>query len=117
MAHGKIGSKAKGSEAGFRLTDQQRSLWAKTNMNNDEQRGFWSPLYVHMADSANIARYLWNEWLPISERRFIADSVGGDDATAEALTVWLAGIHDIGKATPNFQCKVSDRAEVVRRWD
>ena len=114
MAHGKIGSKAKGSEAGFRLTDQQRSLWAKTNMNNDEQRGFWSPLYVHMADSANIARYLWNEWLPISERRFIADSVGGDDATAEALTVWLAGIHDIGKATPNFQCKVSDRAEVVR---
>lgn len=114
MMYGKVGGKKKGWEAGSHLSDQQCFLWAKTDMNNDERRGFWLPLYVHMADSANVARYLWNDWLPTSERRFISGSLSGDGAIAEALVIWLAGIHDIGKATPNFQCKVSDRAEAVR---
>ena len=106
-------NKAKNYDIDLNLTNQQYSLWAKTDISNDEQRGFWLPLYVHMADSANIAQHLWEEWLPTAERRLIINSVGGDDTAAEALVVWLAGIHDIGKATPNFQCKVPDRAEEV----
>lgn len=96
------------------LSVQTRSLWAKTSMRNDEQRGCWSPLYVHMADSANVARYLWRDWLPLAERRLIVDAVGGHEAAAESLVTWLSGVHDIGKATPNFQCKVPERAETVR---
>ncbi|WP_414429696.1 CRISPR-associated helicase Cas3' [Atopobium sp.] len=95
------------------LSPEARILWAKTDMSNDEQRGYWLPLYVHMVDSANTAQYLWRDWLPTSEKRVIASAVGGDEAIAEALLVWLAGIHDIGKATPNFQCKVPERAESV----
>lgn len=103
-----------GDEVTFRtLGLQARMLWAKTDMGNDEQRGAWSPLYVHMADSAHVARHLWHEWLSVAERRIVIGAVNGNEATAEALVIWLAGVHDIGKATPNFQCKVSDRAEEV----
>lgn len=73
----------------------------------------WSPLYVHMGDSAHVARLLWCEWLPESEKRLIANSLGGNAIAAESLVVWLAAAHDIGKATPTFQCKVQDRAEAV----
>lgn len=93
---------------------QSRFLWAKTDMGADEQRGFWSPLYVHMADSANVARRLWDEWLPVAEQNLITEAVCGDESVARTLAVWLSGVHDIGKATPNFQCKVPDRAEDVR---
>lgn len=103
-----------GDEVTFRtLSLQARMLWAKTDMGNDEQRGAWSPLHVHMADSAHVARHLWHEWLSVAERRIIIGAVNGNEVTAEALVIWLAGVHDIGKATPNFQCKVSDRAEEV----
>lgn len=95
------------------LSIQTRSLWAKTSMGNNEQRGCWSPLYVHMSDSANVARHLWRDWLPLAERRLIMDAVGSCEAVAESLVIWLSGVHDIGKATPNFQCKVPERAEMV----
>lgn len=98
-----------------KLSAQARMLWGKTCVNAmDEQRGEWLPLYVHMHDSARVGHRLWREWLPTAERRLITDAVGGDDAAAETLVVWLAGVHDVGKATPNFQCKAPERAEEVR---
>lgn len=90
---------------------QARSLWAKTG--GGEERNLWSPLYVHMADSACVARKLWDEWLSESVKRFITDSVNGDEDAASVLVAWLAGVHDIGKATPGFQYKVLERAELV----
>lgn len=97
------------------LSAQARILWGKTCANSmDEQRGEWLPLYMHMHDSARVGLYLWREWLPVAEQRLIVDAIGGNDAVAEALVVWLAGIHDIGKATPNFQRKAPERAEAVR---
>lgn len=98
-----------------KLSAQARMLWGKTCVNAmDEQRGEWLPLYVHMHDSARVGHRLWREWLPTAERQFVVDAVGGDCSVAEALVVWLAGVHDIGKATPNFQCKAPERAEEVR---
>ena len=43
---------------------------------------------------------------------FIADSVNDDEDAASALVAWLAGVHDIGKATPGFQYKGLERAEL-----
>lgn len=71
-------------------------------------------LYVHMADSALVAHKLWDEWVSDSIKRQISDCVDGDDLAAAALVSWLAGIHDIGKATPGFQYKVAERAEFVQ---
>lgn len=95
------------------LNSQARALWAKTG--GAEERNLWSPLYVHMADSACVARRLWNEWLAESVKRQIANTFDCDDSAAAVLVTWLAGIHDIGKATPGFQYKVSERAELVEQ--
>ncbi|MFE4687550.1 CRISPR-associated helicase Cas3' [Streptomyces sp. NPDC056721] len=67
-----------------------------------------------MEDSAAVAGRLWNEWLPSSVRRLIADVLPGGEADARRLAVWLAGIHDIGKATPAFACQVDSLADVMR---
>lgn len=96
---------------GIALSPQARILWAKTG--GGEDRNLWSPLYVHLGDSAFIARKLWNAWLPGSVKQYISGFVNGDNAAAGTLVSWLAGVHDIGKATPGFQYKVPERAELV----
>lgn len=95
------------------ISSRARALWAKAG--GAEERNLWSLLYVHMADSAGVARKLWHEWLAESVKHQIANAFGCDDSATAALVTWLAGIHDIGKATPGFQYKVSERAELVEQ--
>ncbi len=84
------------------LSAQARSLWGKTDRDAGEQ---WLPLYVHMSDSALVAKQIWDEWLPEGTRKIIADEFDGDAVLARKTTMFLAGIHDLGKATPVFQSK------------
>lgn len=81
------------------LSRQARSIWAKSDRESEEN---WLPLYVHLCDSAAVAQRLWDNWLPRSTRRIIGVAVG-DDALAGRMVRFLAGIHDLGKATPAFQ--------------
>ncbi|MFK3984482.1 CRISPR-associated helicase Cas3' [Micromonospora sp. NPDC050397] len=66
----------------------------------------WMPLWRHLADSADVAGRLWDLWLPSVVKRRISDQMPGADADGRRLVVWLAGVHDIGKATPAFACQV-----------
>ena len=95
-----------------RLSMAARSLWAKTG--KDELRHQWEPLYVHLADTAETARLLWQQWVPEATKAFISDGLRMSQENAENLAVWLAGVHDIGKATPSFQSKVPGLSEKVR---
>ncbi|WP_372444182.1 CRISPR-associated endonuclease Cas3'' [Streptomyces silvae] len=67
-----------------------------------------------MADSAAVAGLLWDEWLPLSVRKLVAAELPGGADDARRLAVWLAGVHDIGKATPAFACQVEPLAQVMR---
>ncbi|MFJ5779768.1 CRISPR-associated helicase Cas3' [Streptomyces sp. NPDC093094] len=94
-----------------RLREPARSVWAKHDRDSDG----WLPLWRHMEDSAAVAGLLWDQWLPAGVRGLIGRSVPGGDAGARALAVWLAAVHDIGKATPAFACQVPSLAEVMRQ--
>ncbi|MFJ4828762.1 CRISPR-associated helicase Cas3' [Streptomyces sp. NPDC088747] len=98
------------SGVGGRLVGAVRTVWAKHDRDTDG----WLPLWRHMDDSAAVAGLLWDNWLPDSLRALIADSVSGSEADARCLVVWLAGIHDIGKATPAFACQVDGLADRMR---
>ncbi|MEU1278547.1 CRISPR-associated helicase Cas3' [Streptomyces sp. NPDC005805] len=98
-----------------RLSAAARTVWAKHD--NDRAKGAdrWMPLWRHMADSAAVAGKLWDEWLPRGVRRLIADALPGGEPDARALVVWLAGVHDIGKATPAFASQLDGVCDLPDR--
>lgn len=95
-----------------RLVGPVLAVWAK----HDRDTEAWLPLWRHMEDSAAVAGLLWDSWLPASVRKLIADVLPDGEADARRLAVWLAGVHDIGKATPAFACQVDGLAQRMREY-
>lgn len=86
-----------------------KALWAKKSKDNLNEQ--WLPLVIHMSDAAGIARLLWHHWLPSGTKQNIArrviksqENADFEDSALPCL-VFLAAAHDLGKATPAFQCK------------
>jgi CRISPR-associated endonuclease/helicase Cas3 len=78
------------------------SLWAKKSTQSGEPK--WLPLMTHLQDTMNVAEFLWNHWLSSGQREGIVSQIqNGNEVLAERLIMFLAGVHDIGKATPAFQ--------------
>ncbi len=67
-----------------------------------------------MEDSAAVAGLLWDRWLPCSVRRLVGEGLPEGEVDGRRLAVWLAGVHDIGKATPAFACQVEPLADRMR---
>nr|WP_264198671.1 CRISPR-associated helicase Cas3' [Streptomyces violascens] len=67
-----------------------------------------------MMDSSAVAGLLWDRWIPASVRRLVAETLPGGEADAGQLVLWLAGVHDIGKATPAFACQVDGLGDRMR---
>lgn len=79
-------------------------LWAKKSKKGAY---LWLPLITHMTDTAEVAKRLWRKWLPDSIRHVIKTAIESDEQEAEKFIVFLAIVHDIGKATPVFQASLS----------
>jgi CRISPR-associated endonuclease/helicase Cas3 len=77
------------------------SVWAKTFWDSEARVPFWLPLRQHLDDAAGVAGRLWDHWLPSSVRDTLSDAFGGSDQARRAVC-FLAGVHDVGKATPAF---------------
>lgn len=74
--------------------------WAKF----DPQTGESLPLYVHLEDTAEVARNLFAVWLSSSQRALLAE-VFGSEQSAHKLAIWLGASHDVGKSTSIFAMK------------
>ncbi|WP_267882887.1 MULTISPECIES: type I-E CRISPR-associated protein Cse1/CasA [unclassified Streptomyces] len=92
------------------MSPAARSAWAK----HDRKSDGWLPLWRHMADSAAVAGKLWDEWLPESVRRLLAEPFAGGAADAGRVVRFLAASHDVGKCTPAFACQIEHLAEGMR---
>ncbi|MBQ8904849.1 MAG: CRISPR-associated helicase Cas3' [Ruminococcus sp.] len=77
----------------------RKNLIAKTGNETSE----WLSLSVHLCDTAEIMKYLIREYVSLS----FADSCGMTQQMLENTAVFLAAVHDIGKATVGFQFKIS----------
>ena len=89
-----------------------RALWAKKARGEQDKQ--WLPLVTHMSDAAEIAKLMWHQWLPAGTKRRIAyglNAIQGNSVVSEdsALPcfIFLAAAHDLGKAIPAFQGKLS----------
>ncbi|WP_455432591.1 CRISPR-associated helicase Cas3' [Streptomyces sioyaensis] len=85
-------------------------MWAK----HDRGGEGWLPLWRHMEDSAAVAGLLWDRWLPSNVQALIAEALPQGLSDARSLVIWLAAVHDIGKATPAFACQVDSLADRMR---
>lgn len=95
---------------GVRLSAAARSVWAKS----PDETGAWLPLWQHMDDSAAVAGRLFDEWLAPSVRGLLAADLSGDVEQARAAVTFLAGVHDLGKATPAFAIQSEVLADRMR---
>jgi CRISPR-associated endonuclease/helicase Cas3 len=76
-------------------------VWAKSFTDTDEEV-YWLPLWMHLQDALGVSKLLWQYWVPSSIKSFITTDLGLSKHEAEALLMFLSGLHDLGKATPDF---------------
>ncbi|SRR6266540_1092624 len=57
----------------------------------------WHHLLAHLMDAASAAELVYDESFPPAFKRTLGVELGTHDAGA--LLAWIAGIHDVGKAT------------------
>ena len=63
------------------------------------------PLACHLCDAAAAALSLWEDHTAPGVREWIADELDMTPHAAGRFVAYLAGLHDIGKAIPGFQCQ------------
>lgn len=95
------------------------SLWAKKNRNASGMCE-WLPLSVHLNDTMEVCRLIWEHWLSDGVKEFMINSIKTNvevsnfddrEKPARSLCKFLGAVHDIGKATPYFQLKRSFRRD------
>jgi CRISPR-associated endonuclease/helicase Cas3 len=84
-------------------SDPTSTLWAK----RDQRSGASHPLLHHLLDTANVAGRLWEHRMPPTVRQRLAAAMGLDPDGARSLASLIAGLHDLGKATPPFQRRLA----------
>ncbi|GIK40701.1 MAG: hypothetical protein BroJett011_45340 [Chloroflexota bacterium] len=85
-----------------------RYLWAKTDKYN-RQSHITHPLICHLIDIAQVVCALWDCALPEATRHYFAETLQVDEVTARRWLAFLAGLHDIGKATAVFQASCQEK--------
>lgn len=82
-----------------------KTVWAKSWPHVGEVEE-WLQLSQHLDDTADVAGLLFDRWLAPSLRALLAEPFDGDQAEARRFVSWLAGVHDVGKASPAFAIQV-----------
>ncbi|WP_022861871.1 CRISPR-associated helicase/endonuclease Cas3 [Bifidobacterium minimum] len=94
------------------LSNTARAVWAKSNMQDPTDRHYLR-LWQHLEDTASTASLIWGDFVTSDVKRLLADDLGGEDL-ARWIYLFLASIHDVGKASPAFQVQCSWQADRVR---
>ncbi|RMH53441.1 MAG: CRISPR-associated helicase Cas3' [Deinococcus-Thermus bacterium] len=94
------------------LSERAKALWAKSD--RDKDQGRWHPLIAHLLDVAACAEAIL-EREPKRTLELYAQDLGLPLEPAKAWVCALAGLHDIGKASPAFQQKWE--AGMKRVWE
>jgi CRISPR-associated endonuclease/helicase Cas3 len=81
-------------------------LWAKA----DRLSGLRHPLIYHLIDVAMVTLAIWQHVLTPTIRKQYSDWLALDQNSGGALLAFWAGLHDLGKASPPFQNKISQAA-------
>ncbi len=87
------------------MNDKLLVLWGKTCRDPKEPEAdlIYHPLLFHLLDVGHCTLELWDTFLSDGWKKRIAETLACDETTARWAMAFLAGAHDLGKATPGFQ--------------
>lgn len=83
------------------------ALWAKKAKSTDPDPTDFHPVICHLLDVGAVAEQMWAQCLPPSARRWFARQLGLDEGSAGRWAVFLAAMHDWGKASIAFNKQVA----------
>ena len=83
------------------MSSKLSNLWAKTSKTED---GAWHPLVLHLLDVAASADAILSRE-PEATRKRMAAILGMEWEGTRAWLLLVVACHDLGKASPGFQCK------------
>ena len=95
--------------------DSWLAVWAKSDRDERRVCVAWAPLYQHLDDAMAVAGRLVDEWVSPQVLRRIGGEFPDGVAGVRTLACWLAGVHDVGKASPAFAVQVDTLADYMRR--
>jgi CRISPR-associated endonuclease/helicase Cas3 len=93
-------------------TDILLKLWAKKKLDSP----IYYPLIYHMLDVATVTQKLWDESLHTSAKNFVSNQLGLSSSEAIKLISFWSGLHDLGKASPGFQCQDETTKEMFQNY-
>ncbi|MEL3948580.1 MULTISPECIES: CRISPR-associated helicase Cas3' [Streptomyces] len=103
-----------GSEADCERDERiERQVWALIGKTAKYADGTPNLLLSHMLDTAAVAERIWEDYLAHATRGTL-DRMAGGPGRGRELLMWLAALHDLGKATPAWQGKYPEAAKAVR---
>ena len=94
----------RGFFASLEFSERSQALWAKSG---DESGSLSLP--QHLMDAAGVAAVVYDAWVAKPLKRRLAEGLGLTDEQVRGLYVWLAGVHDVGKACLTFQTQLERR--------
>ncbi len=89
-------------------------FWAKKKAESDGAQIRY-PLLYHMLDGALVARAMWDSCFQDGVKRFCTRQLGTDETQVGQLVSFWVGLHDIGKASPGFQCQDEGTKQGLRK--
>ena len=89
-------------------------LWAKREPRGKSETTSCHLLIYHLLDVAAVAAAMWDLVLGTGQRSWLENTLGLEAEATRRQLAMLAGLHDIGKATPAFQKKAPDLYEALR---
>ncbi len=89
-------------------------LWAKREPRGRPETTSCHLLIYHLLDVAAVAAAMWDLVLGTGQRSWLENTLGLEAESTRRQLAMLAGLHDIGKATPAFQKKAPDLYAALR---
>ncbi|MFA7407129.1 MAG: CRISPR-associated helicase Cas3' [Anaerolineaceae bacterium] len=86
-------------------------LWAKYHPGDETN---WHPLLWHLLDSAAVTKVLWEDCLSTAFKSKLASSFQLSIGEMGNLLMFWVALHDIGKASPEFQKKNGSRQKALK---
>lgn len=101
------------------LSPALRVCWAKTNGMEGDNPTVWLPLVGHAMDAAGVMGRLWDGWLDDHQRSLLANpfaraGFADPSSASRRLLCFVAAVHDTGKLSKPFACKVALLARRMR---